>query len=474
MKATRFLTPVLLVSGGSAQAQPPPPGFPVPLNSTLSTTTGGAHNVRIDTGTYGPPVEEYHYFYDQWPIGLAVSRRGRVFTCYTRGDYAYTLGEVVNLTAEAAYPSQELNTPPDGLVLQGSGVAGVPFGSADSTHFISVQALYVTPDDTLWVLDTGRPTVNASTSSPAMPYAAPGGPKLVAVNLTTDTITKTYTFPADVHYPDSYMNDLRFDLRANATETGKGVAYIVDSSDEGRNGFIVLDLGTGESWRQLDRHPSTLRVAEAVPAYQGLPFYLRRRGRAVDFQQEGLDGAELSLYGDVSFAFASLVLVPKEIWPAFLEKVKQLIGELSQVMYYSPLTSNYLYSIETKYLRANPSRDPRAVKAAFDNVKDLGQRGGNANGFAGDSLGNVYMLMPEHNAVFIYNSTLGQTVPFVRDPRIIWPDSANAGWDGYLYLTINQLPYQPNWNDGVDGRAHPGLILRARMPDGAAKSTVLA
>lgn len=71
-------------------------------------------------------------------------------------------------------------------------------------------------------------------------------------------------------------------------------------------------------------------------------------------------------------------------------------------MYYSPLTSNYLYSIETKYLRANPNKDARAIRAAFDNVHDLGQRGGNANGFAGDSLGNVYMLMPEHNAIFIY------------------------------------------------------------------------
>ncbi|KAK7968637.1 hypothetical protein PG996_002937 [Apiospora saccharicola] len=441
MKAIHHLLTPMMLLATDGLAQPPPPGFPVSLNSTLSTT-GGTYNVRIDMGTYGPPVEEYHYFYDQWPIGLAVSQKGRVFTCYTRGDYAYTLGEVVNLTAEAAYPDLELNTPPGGLVIEGEGVAGVPFGSADATHFISVQALYVTPDDTLWVLDTGRPTVNAS-SSPSMPYAAPGGPKLVAINLTTNAITKTYTFPVDVHYPDSYMNDLRFDLRPNATESGNGgIAYIVDSSDEGRNGFIVLDLGTGESWRQLDQHPSTLRVAEAVPAYQGLPFYLRRKGKGVNFQQEGLDGAELSLYGDVSHVLL-------------------------------PLTSDHLYSIKTKYLRANPNKDPQALKPAFDHVRDLGQRGGNANGFAGDSLGNVYMLMPEHNAVFIYNSTLGQTLPFVRDPRILWPDSANAGWDGYLYLTINQLPYQPNWNDGVDGRVHPGLILRARMPDGAAKSTVL-
>ncbi|KAI0127660.1 major royal jelly protein-domain-containing protein [Xylariales sp. AK1849] len=409
--------------------------FPVDLNSTFSTT--GPRNVRIDTGTYGPPVEEFHYYYDQWPIGLAVSKQGRVFTCYTRGEYAYTLGEVVNLTAEAAYPSLELNTPLDGLSTMTNGIA---FGSNDQTHFISVQALYVTPDDTLWVLDTGRPTINQSTS-PTMPYAAPGGPKLVAVNLTTDTIAKTYTLPSDVHFPDSYMNDLRFDLRSNITESGCGIAYIVDSSDEGRTGFIVVDLGTGESWRHLSQHPSTLRTPEDVPSYQGIPLYYRAKGKPLNFLQEGLDGEELSLYGDI--------------------------------LYYSPLTSDYLYSIETEYIRVNPNKDSLALKRAFDNVKNLGQRGGNANGFAGDSLGNVYMLMPEQNGIFIYNSTLHQTVPYVRDPRIIWPDSANVGWDGYIYMNINQLPYQPNWNDGVDGRVHPGLILRSKMPDGAIKSSVL-
>lgn len=299
-------------------ARGPSTGFPFPvdLNSTFSTT--GRHHVRIDTGTYGPPLDEFHYYYDQWPIGLAVSRTGRVFTCYTRGAYAYTLGEVVNQTAERAYPSQGLNTPPEGL--WSTDRNGVAFGSNDENHFISVQALYVTPDDTLWVLDTGRPTTTTTTTTTTnettgtvirMPYAAPGGPKLVAIDLATDTVARTYTLPADVHYPDSYMNDLRFDLRPNATTTtssasdgasgdgGGGIAYIVDSSNEGRTGFIMIDLGTGESWRQLDQHPSTLRVAEDVPSYNGIPGYFRQPGHPLGFQLEGLDGAELDQYGEV-------------------------------------------------------------------------------------------------------------------------------------------------------------------------------
>ncbi|KAI0015751.1 major royal jelly protein-domain-containing protein [Xylariomycetidae sp. FL0641] len=415
----------------AAQSDPSPA-----LNSTYSTT--GSRNVLYDTGTYGPPLEEYHYFYDQWPIGLAISKTGRVFTCYTRGSYAYTLGEVMNQTAEAPYPSQDLNTPPGGL----SNVSnGITFGSNDQSHFISVQALYVTPDDTLWVLDTGRPTINDSSGRISMPYAAPGGPKLVAMDLGTNSIRRTYTLPPSVHYPDSYMNDLRFDLRPNATASGGGIAYIVDSSNEGRTGFIMIDLGTGESWRQLDQHPSTLRVFDDVPSYQGIPFYLREPGHPLNFQPEGLDGAELDQYGEV--------------------------------MYYSALTTDYLYSIETAYLRVRPDSNPMADKLAFDNVKKLSQRGGNANGFTGDSLGNVYMLMPEHNAIYIYNYTTHLTMPYVRDPRILWPDSANVGWDGYVYFTINQLPLQANWNNGIDRRQRPGLILRAKLPDGASKNTLL-
>lgn len=216
--------------------------------------------LRTDTGQYGPALEEYHYYYNQWPIGLAISSTGRFFASYTRGTYAFTLGVATNKTAETPYPSAALNLPANQL---NTFFNGIPFGSANSTAFISVQALYITPEnarrpETLWVVDTGRPTIEGA-NGPDMVYAQPGGPKIVGIALSNDSIYATYTFPVCVHFPDSYMNDVRFDLRANVTASGQGVAYIVDSSDEGRNGFIVLDLGTGESWRRLTQHVSTLR-----------------------------------------------------------------------------------------------------------------------------------------------------------------------------------------------------------------------
>lgn len=80
--------------------------------------------------------------------------------------------------------------------------------------------------DRLWILDTGR----VLTPDGVLVYAAYGGPKLVGVNLTTNEVFKTIIFPQTVAYADTYLNDVRFDLRPELTETGQGVAYITDSS----------------------------------------------------------------------------------------------------------------------------------------------------------------------------------------------------------------------------------------------------
>lgn len=239
-----------------------------------------------------------------------------------------------------------------------------------------------------------------------MPYAQPGGPKLVAISLANDTIYQTLTFPVNVHFPDSYLNDLRFDFNSELSGTsGQGIAYLVDSSNEGRPGFIMVDLGTGESWRRLNQDVSVLRGANDVPSYQGNPFYFRQKGSAIGWQEEGLDGIQLSPDGET--------------------------------LYYSPLTTNYLWSIPTRNLREKDT-NPLAEIQARGNVSNHGQRGGNANGFEGDSNGLIYQLMPEHNAIYYFDPNDGLTKPFVRDPRIIWPDGASVGADGYIYININQ------------------------------------
>lgn len=190
----------------------------------------------------------------------------------------------------------------------------------------------------------------------------------------------------------------------------------------------MVDLGTGESWRRLNQDASVLRTPNNVPTYFGNPFYYRALGMPIGWQQEGLDGIQISPDG--------------------------------KTLYYSPLTSNTLYSVPTANLRERDS-NPLAETWAHANVSSKGQRGGPANGFEGDDKGRVYQLMPTQNAVYYFDPADGLTHPFLRDPRILWPDGATIGQDGYIYLNINQLPFQPDWNFGVDGRVHPGAVLRA-------------
>ncbi|KAJ9653486.1 hypothetical protein H2198_007328 [Neophaeococcomyces mojaviensis] len=367
--------------------------------------------LRVDNGTYGPAVEEVHYLYNYWPIGIAVSSAGRLFVTYTRGQYDYTVGEVVNMTAERPYPDAGTNLPPDQL---NTTFNTIPFGSANHSGLISAQALYITPNtstrpETLWVVDTGRPTINSMTPSgrmtQTMPYAQPGGPKIIGISLSNNSIYATYTFPPAVHFPDSYMNDIRFDLRP-----GRNVAYIVDSSNEGRTGFIMLNLTTGQSWRRLTQHPSTLKVYNNLPSYQGHPWYYRVPGMPLSHQPEGLDGIQISPDGNY--------------------------------IYYSPLDSQTLYRVPTASLLVTDDDTPLAEQQASNNVTNLGDRGGQANGFEGDTNGLIYMSIPTQNAIYYYDPSDLQVHGFVRDPRIIWCDGESIGADGYLYMLINQLPYQ--------------------------------
>ncbi|KIW88920.1 uncharacterized protein Z519_10404 [Cladophialophora bantiana CBS 173.52] len=88
----------------------------------------------VDNRTYGPPVEEVHYFYKYWPICIAVSSTTRIFVCYTQGDYEYTVAEVNSTTSEIPFPSAGLNLPSDRL---NTTLDGIEFGSANSTGLIS-------------------------------------------------------------------------------------------------------------------------------------------------------------------------------------------------------------------------------------------------------------------------------------------------------------------------------------------------
>ncbi|TFK52125.1 hypothetical protein OE88DRAFT_1735113, partial [Heliocybe sulcata] len=184
---------------------------------------------------------------------------------------------------------------------------------------LRVQSVVVDALDRVWALDTGRPLWNGS-----MLYATTGGPKLVGF-YQNGTRFANYVLPPATAYPDTYLNDVRFDLRPSTLPSGQGVAYITDSSNEGRNGIIVIDLGTGNSWRHLDGTPYTRGDAGFISTYDGMVFQPINQGPPAGTYSHlttGSDGIALSADG------------------AYL--------------YFSPLSSRRLYRVPTSYLLVEP------------------------------------------------------------------------------------------------------------------------
>lgn len=262
-----------------------------------------------------------------------------------------------------------------------------PSGGANCPDYlIGVQSVVIDSLDRLWILDTGRVLLPDGSALVPSTY---GGPKLVGVDLGTNQVFQTILFPQTVAYPDSYLNDVRFDLRPNITAGGKGVAYITDSSAEGRNGIVIADLGTGESWRHLDLDRSVRSEPQFLPFIWGEPMYnVPRTGAPYTYLSMGSDGIAISADGNE--------------------------------LYYGPIGSRYLYSVPTALLR---DRSHSSEVKATQGVVSHGQKGV-SDGFETDSNGLVYMGNMENNGIVAFNPANGTVQMFVRDPRITWVDTS--------------------------------------------------
>ena len=364
--------------------------------------------------------------------GIAVSSTGRKFSNYARSldpnNIAYTVAELTSNNTETPYPSAEVNSPPGGAINMSNSPAT---GANYENYLIGVQSVVIDPLDRLWILDTGRAAMQNGTNVPA----SVGGAKLIGVNLTNDTIFKTIVFPPNVAYADSYINDIRFDLRPSVTASGQGVGYITDSSQEGRNGIIIVDLDTGESWRHLDGTMYVRPETGFLPTIWGETVYSLPNGPNGPISQNsfGADGIALSADG--------------------------------ATLYWSAVGSRYLYSVPTARLLAH---DATSELLAQKSVTSLGQKG-ISDGLETDSNGFIYAGNIEDNSIIFYNPKNGTVNVFTRDPRIGWPDTLAVATDGYLYFTVNQLWRTTMFYPGVDRRVKPYVLFRAQLPGNGTK-----
>ena len=344
------------------------------------------------------------------PTGVAVSKTNRVFTNFPRwGDpVEFTVAEIKDGKIEA-FPSRELND---------------STGDLSKTLF-AVQSVVVDDQDRLWALDTG--SVNFG---PPKPNAA----KLIGIDLKDNKVVKTIHFKPEVCLPTTYLNDVRFDLDRGR----EGMAFITDSSQNGPNGIIVVDLASGDAWRRLHDHPSTKPEPNFAPMVEGAPLMARQPGRGDAYIKIGSDGIAIS--------------------------------KDKKTLFYCPLAGRHLYSVSVDAL-ADRNKSDQNVAAT---VKDLGDRGYASDGLETAPDGSLLLTDYEHNAIHIRDAAGDNDRVLVSDPRMIWPDTlAATGSDGFVYFTANQLNRQKQFHNGKDLRKEPYAIFRFPLNAGGRTATAM-
>ncbi|MDB5770223.1 MAG: hypothetical protein V7606_4923 [Burkholderiales bacterium] len=349
-------------------------------------------------------LEAVAFFHGAMPTGVTVSHQGRIFVNFPKwgDDVPFSVAEIKDGQC-VAYPNEQINrTDPDNL----------------GATLVSVQSVVVDPIDRLWILDTGSPLFQLSEY---------GGPKLVCVDLATNTVVKKILFPQEVAYPKSYLNDIRFDLRRGK----EGMAFITDSSDKGPNGIVVVDLEKGDSWRRLNNHVTTRpeELQHFLPVVEGRPFVVHQADGTIKLGPSmGSDGIAISADG--------------------------------ARLFYCPLGGRRLYSVSVQALIDRSLLDD-VVEAT---VADEGNKGGASDGLESDAAGNVYATNYEHNAILRRNQD-GEWDAVAHDPRLLWPDTLSLATDGYLYVTANQLHRQARFHQGQDLRRKPYALFRVRVDE---------
>jgi sugar lactone lactonase YvrE len=334
------------------------------------------------------------------PTGVTVSKTGRIFLTFPRwGDKPEANVAELKDGKVVPYPNAEINQlhidrPADCLM--------------------TVQSAIVDAQDRLWLCDTG--TFN-------MGPVLPGGAKMICVDLATNKIVKNLPLSGTGVLKTTYLNDLRIDLRRGPA----GVAFVTDSSGEGPNGIVVIDLDTGRTWRKLTDHPSTKADHNFMPIVEGRVVLQKPKPEApAKHLTMGTDGIALS--------------------------------EDGMRLFYCPLASRRLYSVSTDALAEPLMPDERVATT----VEYLGDRGFASDGLEHDADGRLYLTDYEHNAI-LRRDREGHYETLVHDERVLWPDTMSIGQDGYLYFTANQLHRQPRFQGGKDEREKPYVLFRVKV-----------
>jgi sugar lactone lactonase YvrE len=319
--------------------------------------------------------------------GISVSKTGRLFVNFPRWSdrYRYAVCEVGDGGALTPFPDENWN------------LWDLKAASAGE-HFVCVQSVVVDRDDTLWVVDAAAPLLGPTVA---------GGPKLVQIDLATNTVSRVIPIDPDIAKSDSYMNDIRIDT---LTKT----AYLTDS---GHGGLIVVDLVSGAAHRALNDHPS-VQIEDGVHVV--------------------VDGKELLVNGK----------------PPQIKSDGIALSYDGAYLYYKAVTANTLYRVATDVLR-EATTAPATVAAAVETVATTFP----CDGLWIDGNGNLYLTDVCNDAVSCLRPD-GTLERIVTDPALQWPDTFSEGPDGAIYVSASHINTSPTFNEGKNLRTMPYAVFR--------------
>jgi sugar lactone lactonase YvrE len=186
--------------------------------------------------------------------GVAVSKDGRLFTCYPLwpGPHKYGVVEIFPNNKVRPYPDEAMNSWKE--------------GDDGKNKWVCVQAVYVDEENYLWVVDPACPN---------MEQVYDNSFKLVKFNLSNNQIEKVYRFDG-VLGDKSYINDVRVDTR-------RKVAYLTNSNE---GGIVVINLQTGKIRELLSNHFSVKHDPAFTLVVDGKEF--KKKGKPVHLQSDGI------------------------------------------------------------------------------------------------------------------------------------------------------------------------------------------
>ncbi|RFB88685.1 gluconolactonase [Rhizobium leguminosarum bv. trifolii] len=313
--------------------------------------------------------------------GVTVSEDGRIFVNFPRWseDVPVSVAEVMTDGSIKPYPNDEWNAWRNAKMSEVS----------PKDHFVTVQSVVADGRGSLWVVDPAAPNSEKTVKD---------GPKLVQIDLKSNSVKRVYPFGPDVAGPSSYLNDVRI-------APDGAFAYFTDSGTPG--GLVVLDLNSAKAWRVLSDDPSTQFEKDVAIHVDGKP--LRRP-----------DGRQ-PLFNADSIA----------------------LSEDGKTLYWKALTGKTMYRISTDALQ-KASQDPPAAKPGkYADTEPT-------DGLWIDDQNRIYLSTIQNDGIKVLGPD-GKVTPLLRDSRLRWPDTFSQGPDGTMYITASHIQDSPwfhqQWTD---------------------------